>query len=64
MDKNDKLVYVIEKDSHTQDSLKKILSEHKEIKFVSLLGVDLIGHETDEMVSLYRQMAHQFTFLQ
>jgi glutamine synthetase len=52
MDKNDKLVYVIEKDSHTQDSLKKILSEHKEIKFVSLLGVDLIGHETDEKIPI------------
>jgi glutamine synthetase len=47
---NQNLVYVIGKDSHNKDDLTKLLREHSEIKFVSLSGVDLIGHETEEKI--------------
>lgn len=44
------LVYVIGKDSHNKDTLTKLLSEHSEIRFVSLGGIDLVGHETDAKI--------------
>ncbi len=44
------LIYVIKKEQHNKESLEKIINEHKEIKFVSLMGVDLIGNSTDERI--------------
>jgi glutamine synthetase len=41
------LVYVIPKEKCLEESLKKILAEHPEIKFVSLVGIDLSGNDTD-----------------
>lgn len=49
---NKKLLYVIEKDYHNKESLTKILREHSEIKFVSLAGIDLVGHETEEKIPI------------
>lgn len=34
----------------SKDKLLSILSEHPEIRFVSVAGVDLMGHETDEKI--------------
>lgn len=44
------LLYLIEKENHTKERLVEILNTHNEIKFVSLAGVDLIGHETEERI--------------
>ena len=44
------LIYVIEKEEHDRESLIRILKDHPEIRFVSLAGVDLIGHETEEKI--------------
>lgn len=44
------LIYTISKDKHTEKDLKAILSQHKQIKFVSLVGVDLSGNDTDEKI--------------
>jgi glutamine synthetase len=63
MSKNKDLVYVVGKESHDENSLRKILSEHSEIRFVSLLGVDLIGHETDEKIPVKVFLEDMDTFL-
>ena len=44
------LIYVIPKESHSEETLEKLLTEHPEIKFVSLVGVDLSGNSTDEKI--------------
>ncbi|MGL5312259.1 MAG: glutamine synthetase [Peptostreptococcaceae bacterium] len=45
-----KLLYTIEKDKHNKEDLYEILTSHKNIKFVSLMGVDLGGNATDEKI--------------
>ena len=42
------LLYVIPKEDHKVKNLKDVLSVHPEIKFVSMLGIDLLGNDTDE----------------
>jgi glutamine synthetase len=44
------LVYVIPPEQHNQESLTKILKEHPEIQFVSLMGIDIGGNATDEKI--------------
>lgn len=46
----DSLLYVIEKDKHTNEELREILKSNKNIRFVSLMGVDLGGNATDEKI--------------
>lgn len=50
MDKN--ICYFIKPEKHTKKELIKTLNENPQIKFVSLAGVDLIGHETDEKIPI------------
>ena len=44
------LIYFIPKENHSEDDLRKILTSHSEIKFVSLVGIDLSGNDTDEKI--------------
>lgn len=44
------LLYTIEKENHNEKEIKSILNENKNIKFVSLMGVDLGGNATDEKI--------------
>lgn len=44
------LVYLVPKEEHSKESLEKLLTEHSEIKFVSLVGIDLAGNDTDEKI--------------
>ncbi|MGL4773043.1 MAG: glutamine synthetase [Clostridium sp.] len=44
------LIYTIKKEKHTKIDLTEILSNHPEIKFVSLVGIDLSGNDTDEKI--------------
>lgn len=44
----DDLVYVIPKEMHSEEQLKEFLVSHPEIKFVSLVCIDLAGNDTDE----------------
>jgi glutamine synthetase len=46
------LIYVIPKDKHSESDLKGILQNHSEIKFVSLVGIDLSGNDTDEKIPI------------
>ncbi|WP_072990202.1 glutamine synthetase [Clostridium cavendishii] len=47
---NKNLIYTIKKTNHNKEDLLNILKEHPEIKFVSLVGVDLSGNDTDEKI--------------
>lgn len=47
---NNELIYIITKEYHNEDYLLSLLNEHPEIKFVSLVGVDLAGNDTDEKI--------------
>lgn len=44
------LLYFIEKKDHSGDRLAEILRNNKNIKFASLMGVDLGGNATDEKI--------------
>lgn len=44
------LLYVIKPDKHSKDDLKIILESNRNIRFVSLMGVDLGGNATDEKI--------------
>lgn len=73
----DSLLYVIEKDKHTNEELREILKSNKNIRFVSLMGVDLGGNATDEKIpvelfledidnfwnQLYRLMVQVLSFI-
>ncbi|MDU5106653.1 MULTISPECIES: glutamine synthetase [unclassified Clostridium] len=44
------LIYLIPKAKHNKDDLFTIFNEHPEIKFVSIVGIDLSGNDTDEKI--------------
>lgn len=46
------LIYTVPKTNHKEENLKKLLQAHPEIKFVSLVGVDLAGNDTDEKIPI------------
>ncbi|RDY25261.1 glutamine synthetase, partial [Romboutsia weinsteinii] len=47
-----KMLYTIEKSNHSEEDLKRILNENKNIRFVSLMGVDLGGNAIDEKIPM------------
>ncbi len=49
---NKDICYCIKPEKHNKKDLIKIIKENPQIKFVSLAGVDLIGHETDEKIPI------------
>ncbi len=44
------MLYVIKPEEQNEKSLRDILAQHPEIKFVSLMGVDFAGNDTDEKI--------------
>ena len=46
----DNLLYTIPKENHSKEQVREILSAHPEIKFVSFVGIDLSGNDTDEKI--------------
>jgi len=47
-----KLLFTIPAKDHSVEKLKKTLTAHPEVKFVSVVGVDLSGHSTDEKIPI------------
>jgi glutamine synthetase len=47
---NKDLIYIVPREEHSEESLKKLLAAHPEIKFISLVGIDLAGNDTDEKI--------------
>ena len=47
------LLYVIPKEERNPVGVRSVLAEHPEIKFVSMISVDLGGNDTDERIPAY-----------
>ena len=46
------LLYVIKPSELTPETLRVLLTQHPEIKFVSFMGIDFAGNDTDEKVPI------------
>lgn len=46
----DKMLFTIPAEKHTAAEITEILQEHPEVQFVSLVGIDIGGHDTDEKI--------------
>jgi glutamine synthetase len=57
------LLYTLPKNKHSEESLRKVLTEHTEIKFVSLVGIDISGNDTDEKIPMKVFLEDINTFL-
>ena len=57
------LIYTIKQEQHNEVSLKALLEKHPEVKFVSLAGIDLVGHETEEKIPIKAFINDIETFL-
>ncbi len=60
--KND-LIFLIPETSHNETSLKSIINNHPEIRFISLVGIDLAGNDTDERIPIKAFLNDLDTFL-
>ncbi|WP_461206559.1 type I glutamate--ammonia ligase [Clostridium sp. DL1XJH146] len=58
------LIFAIPKEKHTTDAVYEILTAHPEIKFVSIVGVDLSGNDTDEKIPISIMLEDIEKFLQ
>lgn len=45
-----KMLYTVPADQHSPEAIYKILRAHPEVKFVSLVGIDIGGLDTDEKI--------------
>ena len=57
------LLFVLPKETHSENQLQSLLKSHPEIKFVSMVGVDLSGNETDERIPISLFYEDTTTFL-
>lgn len=46
------LLYTIKPENHNEQDLRELLQQHPEIQFVSLMGVDFAGNDTDEKIPI------------
>ncbi len=46
----DKMLFTIPAEKHSADQITEILRRHPEVQFVSLVGIDIGGHDTDEKI--------------
>ncbi len=46
----DRMLFNIPADKHSVKEIEELLNQHKEVKFVSLVGLDIGGHDTDEKI--------------
>lgn len=45
-----KMLFTIPPEKHDKEQVKHILLEHPEVKYVSFVGIDMGGHDTDEKI--------------
>lgn len=46
----DQMLYCIPPEKHSLEELTKIFRKHPEVKFVSFVGIDIMGNDTDEKI--------------
>lgn len=61
---NKDLLYVIKPAQQTEEALRELLLQHPEIKFVSLMGVDFAGNDTDEKIPMKVFLEDMRSFLE
>jgi len=57
------MLFNIPADKHTKREIKEMLRSHPEIKFVSLVGLDIGGYDTDEKIPVEHFMDNMDDFL-
>ena len=50
--KRSDLLYVIKPEQHNREDLTALLELHPEVKFVSFVGIDFAGNDTDEKIPI------------
>lgn len=60
---NKDLVYIIPPEKHSKEDLLALLKKYSEIKFVSLVGIDFAGNDTDEKIPVSAFIDDMDTFL-
>ncbi len=58
-----KMLYTLPADKHSPEDIKAALDAHPEVKFVSLVGIDVGGHDTDEKIPVEEFLKDIDTFL-
>ena len=48
----DAMLFNIPADCHSKEKITKILKEHEEVQFVSFVGLDIAGNDTDERIPM------------
>ncbi len=48
----DKMLFNIPADAHEKNDLTRILKDHPEVQFVSFVGLDIAGNDTDERIPI------------
>ena len=61
---NKELLYVIKPEQQNEQDLRALLSLHPEVKFVSLMGVDFAGNDTDEKIPMKIFLEDMESFLE
>ncbi len=46
----DRMLFTIPPEKHGKEDLRRILGEHPEVEFVSIVGLDIAGNDTDEKI--------------
>ena len=46
----DKMLFTIKAEDHDADRILELLKKHPEVMFVSFVGIDIGGHDTDEKI--------------
>ena len=46
----DKMLFTIPAGCHSIEEIGRVLRKHPEVRFVSLVGIDVGGHDTDEKI--------------
>lgn len=59
-----KMLFTIPPDQHEPEQLKIILQAHPEVKFISLVGIDIGGHDTDEKIPVEEFLQDTRKFLE
>ncbi len=58
-----KMLYTVPADKHSPEEITRVLKEHPEVKFISLVGIDVGGHDTDEKIPVEEFLKDIETFL-
>lgn len=56
------LLYVIEPGRYNREEIAQLLKEHSEIQYVSLVGIDFAGNDTDEKIPIKEFIEDMETF--